>query len=164
MWKTPTMFQLTWSYRGCSVWTDKITNRDHWKLRKLSDLLMEPESANAKEDLLGLSSLDMARRVNANQTETSIIGNRLVCLASVDTMFSSLPSCSWLNSLTGKLLTKTIKDSTSRLTQMCLSRQWEHHGNKQRKRGLCTQNRDILQKTIHKWVTGPHNAPPMPRS
>ncbi|XP_034385776.1 uncharacterized protein LOC117729138 isoform X1 [Cyclopterus lumpus] len=42
----------------------KITNRDYSKLTKLSDLLMELESAKAEGDLPGLSFLDTTRGVN----------------------------------------------------------------------------------------------------
>ncbi|XP_060782945.1 uncharacterized protein LOC132890172 [Neoarius graeffei] len=42
----------------------KITNRDYSKLTKLSDLLMELESAKAEGDLPGLSFLDTAKGVN----------------------------------------------------------------------------------------------------
>lgn len=42
----------------------KITNRDYSKLTKLSDLLMELQSAKAEGDLPGLSFLDTARGVN----------------------------------------------------------------------------------------------------
>lgn len=42
----------------------KITNRDHTKLRKLSDILMELQCAKAEGDLPGLSFLDTARGVN----------------------------------------------------------------------------------------------------
>lgn len=42
----------------------KITNRDHSKLRKLSDILMENQSTKTERDLPGLSFLDTARGVN----------------------------------------------------------------------------------------------------
>ncbi|XP_013856011.1 uncharacterized protein LOC106511825, partial [Austrofundulus limnaeus] len=42
----------------------KITNRDHSKLTKLGDLLMELQSAKSEGDLPGLSFLDTARGVN----------------------------------------------------------------------------------------------------
>ncbi|XP_057696128.1 uncharacterized protein LOC130918450 isoform X1 [Corythoichthys intestinalis] len=42
----------------------KIANRDYSKLTKLSDLLMELESARAEGDLPGLSFLDTARGIN----------------------------------------------------------------------------------------------------
>ncbi|XP_034057918.1 uncharacterized protein LOC117536928 [Gymnodraco acuticeps] len=42
----------------------KITNQDYSKLTKLSDLLMELQSAKAEGDLPGLSFLDTARGVN----------------------------------------------------------------------------------------------------
>lgn len=42
----------------------KITNRDYSKLTKLSDLLMELQSAKTEGDLPGLSFLDTARGVN----------------------------------------------------------------------------------------------------
>ncbi|XP_043105115.1 uncharacterized protein LOC122351832 [Puntigrus tetrazona] len=42
----------------------KITNRDYSKLTKLSDLLMELQSAKAEGDLPGLAFLDTARGVN----------------------------------------------------------------------------------------------------
>lgn len=42
----------------------KLSNKDYSKLRELSDLLMELESAKAEGDLPGLSYLDTARGVN----------------------------------------------------------------------------------------------------
>lgn len=42
----------------------KITNQDYSKLTKLSDLLMELQSAKAEGDFPGLSFLDTARGVN----------------------------------------------------------------------------------------------------
>ncbi len=42
----------------------KIANRDYSKLTKLSDLLMELQSAKAEGDLPGLAFLDTARGVN----------------------------------------------------------------------------------------------------
>ncbi len=42
----------------------KIANRDYSKLTKLSDLLMELQSAKAERDLPGLAFLDTARGVN----------------------------------------------------------------------------------------------------
>ena len=42
----------------------KQSNRDHAKLRELSDLLMELLSAKEKGDLPGLAYLDTARGIN----------------------------------------------------------------------------------------------------
>lgn len=50
----------------------KITNQDYSKLTKLSDLLMELESAKDEGDLPGLSFLDTARGVNPEATEAPL--------------------------------------------------------------------------------------------